>query len=76
MIRPTKEYLDHCIQDYGTVDNLDDVQFLTKNYPFQDHAKLPGPLFRALIVFVRKTNSAAVITNCKGACSAYFEVIN
>lgn len=66
MIRPTKEYLDRCILDYGVVKKVEDVRTLTKDYPFANHAKLPGPLFYALLLFVQETNSAAVITNCKG----------
>lgn len=66
MIRPTKEYLDRCLLlNHGTVDTLDDLRALTRKYPSQDHTRLPGPLFRALLVLVRETNSAAVITNCK-----------
>ncbi|KAJ5121351.1 uncharacterized protein N7515_009312 [Penicillium bovifimosum] len=64
-LRRNKTTLDRCIVDYGTVETLQDLRFITMNYPFKDHAMLPGPLFRALIVFVRETNSAAVVTNGK-----------
>lgn len=35
-----------------TVDTLDDLRALTRRYPAQDHTRLPGPFFRALLVFV------------------------
>lgn len=62
-MRQSKSFLDRCIQDYGTVDTLQDIRQLTMHHPFKDEVKLPGPCFRALIVFVRETNSAALITN-------------
>ncbi|KAG0156346.1 hypothetical protein PDIDSM_3524 [Penicillium digitatum] len=33
------------------------------NYPYPDHTKLPGPLFRTLLLFVRQTSSTAAIIN-------------
>lgn len=62
-LRHTRNVLDWCIEDYGTVDTLDEVRLLTMNYPYSDHTKLPGPLFRTLLVFVRETRSAVAITN-------------
>lgn len=66
-IRQSQSFLDRCIQDYGTVDTVQDVRHLTMHHSFKDDVKLPGPCFSALIVFVRETNSAAVITN--SACN-------
>lgn len=60
-VRQTREFLDKCIMDYGTVDTLEDVRKLTMHFPFNDRARFPGPLSRAIILFVRETNSAAVI---------------
>jgi hypothetical protein len=62
-MRHSHKVLDECILDYGTVDTLAQLRKLTMNYPFKDHAMLPGPLFRCLVVFVQETNTAAVITN-------------
>lgn len=62
-MRQTREILDKCIMDYGTVDTVEDVRKIARHYPFKDHSMLPGPLFRALIVFVRETKSAAAIMN-------------
>ncbi|GIJ85595.1 hypothetical protein Asppvi_004454 [Aspergillus pseudoviridinutans] len=62
-IRQNQKFLDQCILDYGTVNTLKDLERITMDYPFKDHAMLPGPLFRALVVFVQEVNSAAVITN-------------
>lgn len=62
-LRQTRNVLDWCIEDYGIVNTLDEVRLLTMNYPYSDHIKLPGPLFRTLLVFVRETRSAAAITN-------------
>ncbi|KAF9890794.1 hypothetical protein FE257_005364 [Aspergillus nanangensis] len=57
------KFSDQCVLDYGTVETLEDAQSINMDYPFPDHTLLPGPTFRALVVFVRETNSAAVITN-------------
>ena len=62
-IRQTREVLDKCILDYGTVDTVEDVREMTMHYPFKDHGAFPGPLTRPLIMFVRETNSAAAIIN-------------
>jgi hypothetical protein len=62
MVRSEK-FFDQCILDYKTVATRDDLRSITMDYPFPDHTLLPGPLFRALIVFVEETNSAAIITN-------------
>ncbi|KAG2413222.1 hypothetical protein HFD88_002411 [Aspergillus terreus] len=62
MIRP-EAILDQCVLDYGAVDTLEDARKLNMDYPFPDHTLLPGPLFRALVVFVQESQSAALITN-------------
>lgn len=62
-IRQSKSFLDRCIQDHGTVDTVQDIRHLTMHHPFKDDVRLPGPCFRGLVVFVRETNSAALITN-------------
>lgn len=64
-IRQTKKILDQCIVDHDTVRTLEDLKRLVMRYPYKNHAMLPGPLFRAIIVYVEETKSAAVITNCK-----------
>ena len=61
--RQSKKLLDQCILDLGTVETMNDVRDLTMNYPYKDHAMLPGPLFQAIIVFVKEKNSAAIILN-------------
>ncbi|CRG92870.1 hypothetical protein PISL3812_09944 [Talaromyces islandicus] len=62
-LRHSRKVLDECILDYGTADTLAQLQKVTMNYPFKDHAMLPGPLFRCLVFFVQETNTAAVLTN-------------
>jgi hypothetical protein len=62
-IRQNQKFLDECILEYGTVNTLKDLESITMDYPFKEHAMIPGPVFRALIVFVQEVNSAAVITN-------------
>lgn len=52
---------DLCLLDHGSVKTPADVQQLAINYPFRDHAKAPGPLFRCLIVYVEETKSAAMV---------------
>ncbi|KAI9826481.1 MAG: hypothetical protein M1819_007330 [Sarea resinae] len=63
----TKELLDQCILDHGVVDTLEDVRNITMHYPYKDHAMLPGPLFRAITVFVKETKSAALVYNASHA---------
>jgi hypothetical protein len=65
VMRHSKKILDQCILNYGTVENMQALRETTMNYPFEDHGMLPGPLFRCLVIFVRETSSAAVITNGK-----------
>jgi hypothetical protein len=62
-IRQNQKFLDQCILDYGTVDSMRDLESITMDYPFKEHAMIPGPVFRALVVFVQEVKSAAVITN-------------
>ncbi|KAL5361447.1 hypothetical protein BJX96DRAFT_185286 [Aspergillus floccosus] len=62
LIRP-EAMLDQCVLDYGTVETVEDAQRINMDYPFPSHTLLPGPLFRALIVFVQETQSAALISN-------------
>ena len=66
-MKQSKKFLDQCITNLGTVETMGDVRRLTMNYPYKDHAMVPGPLFRALVVFVKEKNSAAVIYNGKRA---------
>lgn len=62
-IRHSRKVLNECNLNYGTVDSLEQLRRITMNYHFKDHAMVPGPLFRCLVVFVQETNMAAVITN-------------
>ncbi|KAJ5677318.1 uncharacterized protein N7477_002951 [Penicillium maclennaniae] len=62
-LRHSSKVLEKCILDIESVDTLQELRTIAMDYPFKDHAKLPGPLFRCLIIFVRETSSAAVITN-------------
>jgi len=50
-----------CLLDHGSVKTTADVQQLAVDYPFRDHARAPGPLFRCLIVHVEETKSAAMV---------------
>ncbi|KAI9925101.1 hypothetical protein MW887_006509 [Aspergillus wentii] len=61
-IGQTKSFLDRCISDYGVINTMDEVKSMVLNYPFRDHALLPGPLFRAMIAFVPEINSHVLIT--------------
>lgn len=63
MVRHTDAFLDQCITDYGKIKSLDDLKKMALKYPCPDHAMFPGPLYRALIVEVEETQSAAFIFN-------------
>lgn len=63
LIKQSRETLDRCIIDCGEVQGMEDVKRTAMIYPFKDHAKLPGPLFRALILYVQEMKSAVAITN-------------
>ncbi|KAA8649573.1 hypothetical protein EYZ11_005808 [Aspergillus tanneri] len=75
-IKPSKKILDQCIVDYGVVDGLDDVRKLTFDFPQMHRPRFPGPLFRGLIVFVKETNSAALISGYSHAVmdATYHEI--
>ena len=60
-LRTSGKLWDLCLLDHGSVKTLVDVQQLAINYPFGDHAKAPGPLFRCIIVYVEETKSAAMV---------------
>jgi len=60
-LKPSDKILGLCLLDYGSVKTTADVQQLAIDYPFRDHAKAPGPLFRSLIVHVEETKSAAMV---------------
>ncbi|KAJ5239339.1 hypothetical protein N7468_003958 [Penicillium chermesinum] len=64
-MRHSTKILEKCILNFDSVDTLEQLRTLAMDYPFEDHAMLPGPLFRCLVVFVRETNSAAVISNSR-----------
>ena len=60
-LRTSDKLWDLCLLDHGSVKTAADVQQLAINYPFRDHAKAPGPLFRCLILDVEETKSAAMV---------------
>jgi hypothetical protein len=74
-VRQTPEILSRCIQVEGSVDTLNEVRAKTMNYPYHDHTRLPGPLFRALILSVRENNSTVAIVNSKPLTSRSFRYI-
>ncbi|KAJ5985641.1 Nonribosomal peptide synthetases (NRPS) [Penicillium canescens] len=61
-IKSCKSVLDQCIVDYGDVDSVNDLRKLTLDFPQEHRPRFPGLLYRGLIVFVRETNSAALIS--------------
>ncbi|RAH71873.1 acetyl-CoA synthetase-like protein [Aspergillus aculeatinus CBS 121060] len=63
VLRQTPEILDRCIHSELVVDSLEELTRITTEHPFRMPAVLPGPNFGALIVSVRETQSAAIITN-------------
>lgn len=60
-MKPSKKLWDLCIVEYQSVKMTADVQHLAIRYPFYEHAKFPGPLFRCIVVHVEETNSAAMV---------------
>ncbi|KAL8671714.1 MAG: hypothetical protein Q9168_003785 [Polycauliona sp. 1 TL-2023] len=60
-LKPSRKLWDLCLLDYGTVEKIEDVQQLAIDYPMKEHARVPGPLFRCLIVHVAETRSAAMV---------------
>ncbi|MCJ1264211.1 hypothetical protein MMC22_004082 [Lobaria immixta] len=60
-LKPSGRLWDLCILDHGSVKTSADVQQLAIQYPHREHATVPGPLFRCLIVHVEETKSAAMV---------------
>ncbi|KAL8961911.1 MAG: hypothetical protein Q9193_001606 [Seirophora villosa] len=60
-LKPSSKLWDLCLLDHGSVKTTTDVQGLAINYPFKDHARAPGPLFRCLIIHIEESNSAAMV---------------
>lgn len=60
-LKPSSRLWDLCLLDHGSVKTTTDVQELAINYPFKDHARAPGPLFRCLIIHIEESNSAAMV---------------
>lgn len=60
-IKPSKKLYDLCISHYPPVETVEEAQHLAVRIPFQDHARLPGPLFRCILFHVEETNSAAFV---------------
>ena len=50
---------------------MEELKRFVFNDALLDHATLPGPLLRAMMVYVKKTNSMALVFNGK-----YFDPIN
>jgi hypothetical protein len=63
VMRQTQRALDLCVTNYGDVETLEDLQTLCMNYPYKNHTLLPGLLSHFLVVFVKETQSAALILN-------------
>lgn len=60
-IKPSDKLWDLCILDGKGVKTVADVQQLAIDHSHRDRAKIPGPLFRCLVVHVEETNSAAMV---------------
>ncbi len=60
-LEPSDKLLGLCLLNHGSVKAAADVQQLAIDYPFRDHARAPGPLFRCLIIHVEETESAAMV---------------
>ncbi|PYI25987.1 acetyl-CoA synthetase-like protein [Aspergillus indologenus CBS 114.80] len=63
VLHQTSKLLDQCIHSGLVVDSPEELTKITTEHPFRMPAVLPGPNFGALIVSVRETQSAAIITN-------------
>lgn len=63
ILRPSKELFQKCIQSHGAVKSLVQLADLAVNYPDWDHATVPGPLFRALVVDVEGLACKGIIFN-------------
>ncbi|KHN94310.1 AMP-dependent synthetase/ligase [Metarhizium album ARSEF 1941] len=60
-VRPSPKLWEQCISTEAPVKSCADLATLALEYPYKDHARLPGPLFHALLVYVEEAKSAAIV---------------
>jgi hypothetical protein len=71
-IRPTQNWFDHCIiSENAMVGTVEELKRFVFNDSLRDHASLPGPLFRAMMVHVKEKSSMALVFN-----GTYFDPMN
>ncbi|KAL4804175.1 hypothetical protein BDV18DRAFT_162584 [Aspergillus unguis] len=63
VMRPGAKVYDRCIIDYGDIETLDQLKQLATEDPGKVALHHDGLSFRALVVFVKETGSAAIVTN-------------
>ncbi|PYH87689.1 acetyl-CoA synthetase-like protein [Aspergillus ellipticus CBS 707.79] len=75
-IQHSQKILDRCIVDYGVVATMQDIRRLTINFPAEHRIAYPGPMFRALLVFVEEINSAVLVGDCSHSImdATYYEL--
>lgn len=70
-IRPTEKWYNLCIvEEDGRVKTVEELKRYAFGDDIRDHATLPGPLFRAMIVWVEETESWGLVFN--GTCFHLF----
>lgn len=70
-LRPSKKLHDLVLNDYARVQNEEDIQRLAIDYPFPEHSRFPGPLFRSLIVDIEATKTSALVIYGESAACSY-----
>ncbi|KZZ91579.1 Condensation domain protein [Ascosphaera apis ARSEF 7405] len=69
VIKQCRRMLNYCIHDYGVFEKLEDAHNLPCHPLIKEHSKLPGPLFNALLFYIKETEEAAVFLNISHAIS-------
>ncbi|KAI5310861.1 hypothetical protein KEM55_006511 [Ascosphaera atra] len=69
VIKHCRRMLNFIIHNYGVFDRLEDARKLPLHPPIREHSRLPGPLFNALVCYVKETEEAAVFLNISHAIS-------
>jgi hypothetical protein len=62
-VEQTPEFLENLIEDKGSLNTVADLERLAFDMMQIQGTQYPGPLFRAWVVYVEETQSAALIHN-------------
>ncbi|KAI5306772.1 hypothetical protein KEM56_007182 [Ascosphaera pollenicola] len=63
VIKHCRRMLNYCIHHYGVFEKLEDAHKLPCHPLIKEHSKLPGPLFNALVFYIKETEEAALFLN-------------